>query len=242
MTPLQGRRALVTGANRGLGKLIATSLADHGCDLILHGRTEGSCADLAETLATKAIAVSTVAADLASPDDVDSLLQTLAVSEPGIDVVFNNAGLQVAYRQDFYATPRSDFDISFQVNCTAPAMICHRLLPPMLERGFGRIINVTSGIAFEPQQAGYSASKAALDKFSIDLASAIDHPNVLLNLVDPGWCRTDLGGPDAPHDPLDALAGMLVGAFIDDGQSGRIFRAQDFTGLTMKEAVARAKA
>ena len=91
-------------------------------------------------------------------------------------------------------------------------------------------------------QAGYSASKSALDKVTMDLASVYDGTDVCINLADPGWCRTDLGGPQAPNAPESALPGLVVGAFIDDGKSGRLFRAQEFAGMTLEEAVARAKA
>lgn len=72
-------------------------------------------------------------------------------------------------------------------------MICYHFMPKMIEAGFGRIINTTSGIALEPEQAGYSASKAALDKITIDLGSKVEGTDVMINLTDPGWCRTDLG-------------------------------------------------
>ena len=64
----------------------------------------------------------------------------------------------------------------------------------MMARGSGRILNTTSGIALDVCQAGYSASKAALDKITIDLGSKVQGTDVLINLTDPGWCRTDLGG------------------------------------------------
>jgi NAD(P)-dependent dehydrogenase (short-subunit alcohol dehydrogenase family) len=107
----------------------------------------------------------------------------------------------------------------------------------MIERGFGRVIKTTSGIRNEPEQAGYSASKAALDKVTCDLAGKLDGTDVCLNLTDPGWCRTDLGGPNAPNDPDSVIPGIVVGAFIDDKKSGRLFGAQDFTGMSLEDAV-----
>ena len=87
-------------------------------------------------------------------------------------------------------------------------------------------------------QAGYSASKAALNKITVDLASKVDGTDVMINLTDPGWCRTDLGGQMAPNSPESAIPGVLVGAFADDKKSGRIISAQDFAGKTMEEALA----
>ena len=114
-------------------------------------------------------------------------------------------------------------------------------MPKMIARGFGRILNTTSGIALEPQQAGYSASKAALDKITIDLGSTVQGTDVMLNLTDPGWCRTDLGGSHAPNAPESAIPGIVVGAFVDDRKSGRNLGAQNFTGMTLEQAVVKAE-
>ena len=69
----------------------------------------------------------------------------------------------------------------------------------------------------------------------------VEGTDVMINLVDPGWCRTELGGPNAPNSPESALPGVLVGAFLTDKKSGRILRAQDYAGLTLEEAVASIK-
>ena len=120
-------------------------------------------------------------------------------------------------------------------------MICYHFLPQMAARGFGRIVNTTSGINLDPQQAGYSASKAALDKVTIDLGSKYQGTNVMINLVDPDWCRTDLGGPNAPNAPESTIPGVVVGAFMDDKKSGRIIKAQVFKGMDLEEAVTKAE-
>ena len=70
--------------------------------------------------------------------------------------------------------------------------------------------------------------------------SKVEGTDVMINLVDPGWCRTDLGGPNAPNSPESALPGVIIGAFMDDRKSGRIFRAQEYAGMTIEEAVAKA--
>ena len=149
----------------------------------------------------------------------------------------NNAGFQIAYRTDYYNTPADDYEVSFNVNTIAPAMICYHFLPKMTERGFGRIVNTTSGIDKEPEQAGYSAAKAALDKITKDMASRLGGTGVAMNLTDPGWCRTDLGGPNAPNAPESAIPGVIIGAFVDDTVNGQIFHAQDFAGMILEEAV-----
>lgn len=158
-----------------------------------------------------------------------------------IDIVFNNAAVQVGYHADYWKTPVEDFDVSFRINFTAVTTICYRLMPKMIERGFGRVINTTSGIRDQPEQAAYSASKAALDKFTRDLGTKLEGSNVLINLTDPGWCRTDMGGPQAPNTPESSLPGVVVGAFVDDTKSGRLLSAGHFTGMSLEDAVEKAK-
>ena len=100
-----------------------------------------------------------------------------------VDIVLNNAGLQIAYRNDYFSTPVSDYTESFLINTVAPAMICYHFMPKMIENGFGRIVNTTSGIALEPQQAGYSASKAALDKITIDKIKSLNISEEYVNNI-----------------------------------------------------------
>ena len=86
-----------------------------------------------------------------------------------------------------------------------------------------------------------SASKAALDKITIDLGSKVQGTDVMINLTDPGWCRTDLGGDQAPNAPESAIPGIVIGVFADDGKSGRNLGAQHFTGMTLEAAVEKAE-
>ena len=69
----------------------------------------------------------------------------------------------------------------------------------------------------------------------------MDGTDVIISLADPGWCQTDLGGQKPPNTPESAIPGIVVGAFISDKKSGRLFGAQDFTGLTLEEAVKKAE-
>ena len=242
MYQAKGRWALITGAARGIGYLTAKFMAEQGCNLILHSRdlshTEKALAEV-RALGVQARAV---AADLNDLDQVKRMLGEIDALGVDVDIVLNNAGLQIAYRTEYFDTPVSDYEISFRVNTISPAMICYHFLPKMIARGTGRIVNTTSGIRLEPQQAGYSASKAALDKITIDLGSTVQGTDVLINLTDPGWCRTDLGGQHAPNAPESAIPGIAVGAFVNDGKSGRYLGAQNFAGMTLKDAVKKAEA
>lgn len=241
MTDVKGKWAFITGAARGIGYLTALFMAQKGCNLILHSRSKAHTAKVAEEVRALGVSVYTVEAELSDLDSVAKMLEEIDSFGVRVDFVLNNAGMQIAYRVDYFKTPASDYTESFKMNTVAPAMIMYHFLPKMIENGFGRILNTTSGIRLEPQQAGYSASKAALDKITIDLGSTVNGTDVMINLTDPGWCRTDLGGPHAPNAPESAIPGIVVGVFVDDKKSGRYLGAQNFAGMTLEEAVAKAE-
>ena len=240
MIDLKGKWVLITGASRGLGRLAAELMAQQGCNTILQSRSVGHTQPLEKSFFKMGLKSYSLEADLNDLDSVQKMLEEIDGMGVDVDIVLNNAGLQVAYRTDYYKTPVEDYLVSFNVNTIAPAMICYHFLPGMIERGFGRIVNTTSGIALEPEQAGYSAAKAALDKITIDMASKLAGTGVTMNLTDPGWCRTDLGGPNAPNSPESAIPGVVVGAFVDNDVNGKIFRAQDFSGMSLEDAVVKA--
>lgn len=240
MTNVNGKWALITGANRGIGYRIAKFMASKGCNLILHSRSLEHTKDVLAQVRAMGVEAFDVEAELSKPEDVRKMIETINASGKPVDILFNDAGLQVAYRVEYYKTPVEDYVTSFYINTIAPMMLCYEYIPKMIERGFGRVINTTSGIRNEPEQAGYSASKAALDKVTSDLAGKLDGTDVIINLTDPGWCRTDLGGPNAPNDPDSVIPGIVLGAFVDDKKSGRNFGAQDFTGMTLEQAVEKA--
>ena len=241
MYQVEGKWALITGAARGIGYLTARFMADQGCNLILHSRDLAHTEKILAEVQARGVSACSVAADLNDPDAVKQMLAQIDGFGVDVDIVLNNAGLQIAYRNDYCSTPVDDYEISFRVNTIAPAMICYHFLPRMIQKGTGRIVNTTSGIALDVCQAGYSASKAALDKITIDLGSKVEGTDVLINLTDPGWCRTDLGGSQAPNAPESALPGIVVGVFVNDGKSGRYLGAQHFTGMTLEDAVKKAE-
>jgi len=242
MVNVKGRWALITGAARGIGYLTAKFMAEQGCNLILHSRNIAHTEKVAAEVKAMGVEAYAVQAELSDFDSVKAMLEEIDKLGVRVDIVLNNAGMQIAYRTEYFKTPVEDYTESFKINTVAPAMICYHFMPKMIENGFGRILNTTSGIRLEPEQAGYSASKAALDKITIDLGSKVEGTDVMINLTDPGWCRTDLGGPHAPNAPESAIPGIVVGAFVDDKKSGRYLNAPFFTGMTLEDAVKKAEA
>lgn len=242
MVNVKGKWALITGASRGIGYLTALFMADMGCNIVLHSRKPENTEKVLQEVKEKGVEAYAVSAELTDLEAVEKMLADIDALGVDIDIVLNNAGLQIAYRTDYFTTPVSDYIESYKINTVAPAMICYHFLPKMIKKGFGRIVNTTSGIRLEPEQAGYSASKAALDKITIDLGSKVQGTHVMINLTDPGWCRTDLGGPNAPNAPESTIPGIVVGAFVDDKKSGRLMGAQEFAGMSLEEAVKKAEA
>lgn len=241
MIDVKGRWALITGAARGIGRGAAVFMAKKGCNLILHGRTKEHCQDVLNEVKALGVQAHAVGAEFSDLAQVEAMLGEIDALGVAVDIILNNAGIQIAYRSEYLKTPPSDYEESFKINTIAPMMIVYHFLPQMEKRGFGRIVNTTSGIRLEPEQAGYSASKAALDKVTMDLAAKYEGTDICINITDPGWCRTDLGGAHAPNAPESSLPGVVVGAFIGDKKSGRNFSAGNFYGMTLEEAVDKAE-
>jgi len=231
MKLLENKWALVTGSSRGIGRQIVFGLAERKCNVIVHGR-EGSHLD--ETLAgLKRFGVRTAAVcgDLATPAGIDSVIRGVAEATDRLDILYNNAAIQNAWKPIWEITPE-EWLATFQVNLFAMIALCNAFAPGMKERSYGRIVNLTSGIRDVPNLAPYSVSKAAVDKYSCDLAAELRGSNVLVNFLDPGWLRTDLGGPNGEHEVETVLPGALVPALLDDNSpSGRLYSAQDYRDL-----------
>lgn len=196
----------------------------------MHGRTEAGCAaTLARVVAASAGRGDPVAiaANLAVPAEVEALADRV-IALGGVDILYNNAAFMHPWRERVEDHAQADWTASFQTNVFALVRLCARLVPGMRRRGWGRIVNVTSGIDKTPQLAGYGASKWAVDKFTDDLAAELKGTGVIVSRMDPGWLRTDMGGPQAPNDPATVLPGALVPVLLaDDAPGGQFFRAQE---------------
>jgi NAD(P)-dependent dehydrogenase (short-subunit alcohol dehydrogenase family) len=241
MVDVKGKWALVTGGARGIGALVVEFMAKRGANIIVQSRSLEHNKKIIDKLGSTGVEFRSVACNLNNPDEVFAMLSEIDSFGVDVDFVFNNAAVQIAYRTNPFDTTVADFVDSFYINTIAPAFICYHFLPKMQKRGFGRIINTTSGIDKEPEQAGYSASKAALDKFTRDLGTLTEGTDIIISLTDPGWCRTDLGGQGAPNAPESAIPGVVVGAFVNDGKNGRLFPAGRFHGMDLEQAVITAE-
>ena len=228
MLDISGKWVLLTGASRGVGRQVAGALADKGCRLILQSRKLEHTAGLVAEFQARGLTVHALAAELSDQDQVLALGREALRISGGLDILYNDAAIQSPWHEDLFTTDLGEYMLSFQVNAIAPITLSNMMLPGMIERKFGRVVNLTSGIKDQPQLMAYAASKAALDKYVYDMAPHLAGTGVTMNLLDPGWLRTDLGGPNAPGAVESVLPGALVPVLLEDGTCGKWFNAQDY--------------
>lgn len=187
------RLALVTGASAGIGAAFARIFASHGYDVALTARRGDRLETLAEEIRMRSgVETLTVAADLAEPDAPAKILERLAAEGRVVDALVNNAGYGLP--GTFASTSWADQQAFIQVMMTAPAALAHSVLPGMVERRFGRIVNVASLAGLAPGTAGhtlYAASKAFLIKFSQSLHLEGGPSGVHVTALCPGFTYSE---------------------------------------------------
>jgi len=208
MGVLDGKTSLVTGASRGIGKAIALALAKEGSDVALTYAHKPEPAEQVaaeiEKLGRKARSYNCNVADAGAND---SLVDTLMNDFGQIDIVVNNAG--ITRDRSFLKMDREMWHDVLNVNLTGPAMVIHRLVGQMLERGDGRIVNITSivGQMGNFGQANYAAAKGGLIALTKTLAREFARKGVTVNAVAPGFIETDMTA-DVPEKVLDQVRGV----------------------------------
>lgn len=228
MISLEGKWALVTGSSRGIGQQIALGLAAKKCNVIIHGRKLDNLEKTEKMIMGMGVKFHKVEGELGTPENVKKVVDGVRNGPGIVDILYNNAAIQNTWKP-IWEISQQEWLATFQINFFAVISLCNEFAPEMKKRGFGRIINLSSGIKDTPNLAPYSVSKAAIDKYSRDLAAELKGSNVLVNYLDPGWLKTDLGGPNAMFEVESVLPGALVPALLDDhGPSGQFFQAQDY--------------
>jgi NAD(P)-dependent dehydrogenase (short-subunit alcohol dehydrogenase family) len=230
MKALQGRWALVTGSARGIGRQIAIGLAREGANVIVHGRAKEHNRATLSLIEEYGVDTDSAEGELSDPGGVESLIAQVLSARAGIDILYNNAAIQ-GERKELWDIAQDEWKVLFQVNLFAMVRLCAAFAPGMKARGYGRIVNLSSGIRGVPQLSPYSVSKAAVNKYTEDLACELKGSGVLVNWLDPGWLKTDMAGSDAEFEVETVLPGALKPALLgDDGPTGSGFRAQEYRG------------
>ena len=184
--------ALVTGGGRGIGREIALALARRGCAVAVAARTRAAVEATAADARAYGVKVLAVELDVTAPASVETAVAAVAGALGPIDVLVNNAG--IAESAPFVKTDAPLWDRHFAVNVRGPYLVTRAVLPGMLARGWGRVINVASlaGLYGAPYVTAYTASKHALVGFTRALATEVAGKGVTVNALCPGYVATDM--------------------------------------------------
>lgn len=196
---LEGKKALVTGGTRGIGRAIVEALRDAGATVTLVGTNPLNVADVA-----KELKVNGHAADLSNPKAIEDLVAAVGA----VDILVNNAGIT---RDGLFVRQSDDqWGEVMRVNVDAAVRLTRALLPGMTKAGWGRVINITSIVAHMGNvgQTNYIASKAALTGFSMGLAKEVGRKGVTVNSVAPGFIETAMTA-EIPEKVVEKFKDMI---------------------------------
>jgi len=199
---LEGRTAVVTGANQGLGRAFAQAMAAAGADVVVVGRHEDLNQDAATAIADRTGRRTTVGTgDVTDPEDVRRIVDEALSAHDRIDILVNNAG--ICFHRPALDVPDDEFAAVFDVNVTGLWRMSKAVAPSMIEAGGGSIVNVGSISAMivnRPQwQPAYNASKAAVHQLTKSLAAEWAPHNIRVNAIAPGYVKTGMSPVDEPQ-------------------------------------------
>jgi NAD(P)-dependent dehydrogenase (short-subunit alcohol dehydrogenase family) len=201
-----GRTALVTGAGRGIGRSVALALGGAGARVVLLARTTGQLEQTRGLLRDQGVPdgrIGVVAADLADEEERGRAAGA-ALAHGRVDILVNNAAT-VEPLGPTVSVPPADLRLAFEVNVVAPAALTSAVLPGMLEAGWGRVVNVSSGIVSNPagmvRGNAYAATKAALEAHTVNLAAELAGTGVTFNVYRPGGVDTAMQAWIRGQDP-----------------------------------------
>jgi NAD(P)-dependent dehydrogenase (short-subunit alcohol dehydrogenase family) len=201
----QGKYALVTGGNRGIGFAICQGLLASGLNVIVAARSLDNAKTAAEKLQSTQKKVHVVELDVADDQSIGRAAQHLTQEIPHLDILVNNAGIYPDEGVNILTISRELLDRTMNTNVFGPIRTSQAFLP-LLEKAFqARIINVSSGYGqlngLSFNVPSYCLSKLTLNGATIMLADALRAKSIPVNAIDPGWVKTDMGGSSAPRSP-----------------------------------------
>ncbi|MEW9899757.1 SDR family oxidoreductase [Chitinivorax sp. PXF-14] len=238
------RIALVTGANRGMGLETARALAEQGMTVLLSARDATSGRAAAEPLQAAGLDVRFRLLDVANEASIRHLADEVSDEFGRLDVLVNNAGQMIGNRtlgqENAGKTLLASCDSllgSFTVNTLGPFLLCQAFIPLMMMHGYGRIVNVASGMgsltdmhgAFGTGWPGYRISKTALNAVTRVFAAELEaYRNIKINSVCPGWVNTAMGGGNAPRSVAQGIETTVwLATLPEDGPSGQFYRDRE---------------
>jgi len=221
---LDGQTALVTGATRGIGKIIAENLADLGATVYAGARDPDD------------IVASTqrpVQLDVTVNKDVKTAIDVVKEEEGALDILVNNAGISPGLGP-LHTIDFDEFERTMAVNLRGPTLLCKHALPLLLNNRGGRVVNLSSGLAqyttdeLDGGKPAYRISKIGLGGLTAYLHAEYNEQGLMANAVSPGWVRTDMGGEAAPRSPeKGAETPTWLARFKPGGPSGKFWKDKD---------------
>ncbi|MBL9134922.1 MAG: SDR family oxidoreductase [Verrucomicrobiales bacterium] len=205
MEPLQRRIALVTGANRGIGLEIARQLAVRGFHVWMAARDLRKAAAVAQELAVDGRMVDAVQLEVTRSESALAAAAAIQSRCGRLDVLVNNAGVLMDRQQPPSLTPPDVLRSTMETNVIGVLKVTRSLLPLLRESGRGRVINISSGggqladMMSSVWAPAYQISKTALNALTMLLAGELKPQGISVNVICPGWCRTEMGGESAPN-------------------------------------------
>jgi NAD(P)-dependent dehydrogenase (short-subunit alcohol dehydrogenase family) len=227
MFSLAGKAAVVTGASRGMGAGIALAMAEAEADVVVTARSQERLEVVAAAVEAAGRRGLAVVADVTQPDDVDRLVESALSAFGQIDVLVNNAGGPV-FNAPFLATRPAGWDRLIALNLTSVATCCRAFGRHMVERRRGSIINIGSPGVLRPWPgiSAYSAAKAAVLNLTQVLAQEWGRSGVRVNMISPGWIRTDVNAAFTSSPEAEA-------EIADDVPLNRWGEIKDITGAVV---------
>ena len=222
----ESRVAVVTGANRGIGLEVSRQLARLELRVVMTGRDRVQLEKAARSLDSERVVA--VPMDVTDRASIDRAHRKISEQLGRVDILINNAAILLHESSGVLAIPIDDYRRTFETNVFGVIQVCEALVPPMAKRGYGRVVNVSSGAGqlshMSTYAPAYSMSKTALNALTRILAETYRRQGVLVNSVDPGWVRTDMGGSNAPRS-VDEGADTIVwlATLPDSGPTGGFF-------------------
>lgn len=192
MGRFDGRIALVTGAGGGIGSAIAKRLASEGAHVVVTDINAGAAQAVAAEITAAGHASSAIVANIAKRNECHALVSQVLAAQGSVDVLVNNAGIN--RRGNIMAISEDDWDSTFSVNIDAMFHLCRAVIPQMMERGGGAIVNTASqwGLHPAPNHIAYNVSKAAVASFTQNLARDYAPHKIRVNAVCPGEIHTPM--------------------------------------------------
>jgi NAD(P)-dependent dehydrogenase (short-subunit alcohol dehydrogenase family) len=221
-----GRVALVSGGNRGIGLQVCRQLAEKDYTVVMGSRDDEQGRAAAEGLPGGVVVRQL---DVADPESVARLSRSIEEEFGRLDILVNNAGISNDEGQRGAEADLERVKAALEANLFGAWRLCEMAIPLMRRNGYGRIVNVSTGLAALEDMGGgypgYRVSKTALNALTRILASELRGSGILINAVNPGWVQTEMGGSGATHSVEEGAEALVWAATLpNSGPTGGFFR------------------